>query len=505
MKSYYIGVDCGTQSTKAVVMDGQTGAILGSASETYDLIPGLPAGHKEQHPETWIKAVKHCVQKAVKLSHVDRNKIKGIGISGQQHGFVALDKDDRVIRPAKLWCDTSTISQCHTITRKVGGEDKVIQLTGNTISAGFTAPKILWLKEKEPKNFGHLACVMLPHDYINFWLTGEKIMEPGDASGTAMFDVKKRSWSDKVVRVVDSRLSTKLPPVAKTYQSIATLRPGVAKELGLSPDVQVSPGGGDNMMGAIGTGNVEPGMVTASLGTSGTIYAYSPKPMVDPRGEIAGFCDSTGHWLPLLCTLSVTVSTELAKKAFQLGNDALTKTVARVPAGAGGLLLLPYFEGERTPNLPEATGVYFGLREKTFQPAVMARAAMEGATLGMNYGLNRMKALGIRPRQIRLIGGGSKNPVWRQMAADIFNVEVVSMVQAEGAAFGGALQAQWCCEKTSLPALCQRFVQTDSRTKCVPDKKKAALYQELQHIHNALSASLKPAFHLHRRFLEKHG
>jgi xylulokinase len=277
------------------------------------------------------------------------------------------------------------------------------------------------------------------------------------------------------------------------------LRLNLAEKYGFPSDVVVSAGGGDNMMGAIGTGNVATGNVTASFGTSGTIYAYSNQPVVDPRGEIAAFCSSTGGWLPLLCTMNLTSVTELFRGLFGWDHAGLEQAVAGTPAGAGGLNLLPYFDGERTPNLPTGTGVLTGLNRNTLTPGHLARAAMESVTLNMNYGLRRLAALDVKPREIRITGGGARSPVWRQIMADIFGVPVVAMVEDEGAALGGALQAAWCValqegRKVKLTDLTAKAVAVNEATRATPDKKRRAFYQELQAKHDALSQTMRPYF-----------
>jgi xylulokinase len=249
------------------------------------------------------------------------------------------------------------------------------------------------------------------------------------------------------------------------------------------------------MMGAIGTGNVVPGVVTASFGTSGTIYAHSARPVVDPRGEIAAFCSSTGAWLPLLCTMNVTQVTERFRGLFGLSHAALDRAVSSVPAGADGLLLLPYLNGERTPNLPAGRGVLHGMTLANTTPAHLARAAMEGVTFGLNYGLNRLAALGVRPREIRLTGGGAKSAAWRQLAADVFGVPVVKMVEDEGAALGGALQAAWCDRlvhgrPAALGRLCAAAGRIDESSRCEPVAAHHRRYRELQAAHDALAARL---------------
>ena len=506
MRELYIGIDSGTQSTKALVVDAKNGKVLGSAQRAYGLISGLPAGAKEQHPETWKRATTATIKAALKKAKASAAEVKGIGVSGQQHGFVPLDKKGKVIRPAKLWCDTTTIAECEAITRKLGGLKKTINHVGNAMLPGFTAPKIAWLKKHEPKNYKRLATVLLPHDYLNFWLTGNAVMEYGDASGTALLDVKKRKWSAAAIKAIDAGLADKMPPLISSDQPAGHLSTATAKALGLSTDTLVSAGGGDNMMGAIGTGNTRPGIVTASFGTSGTIYACAAKPIIDPQGEIAAFCDSTNRWLPLLCTMNVTVATEMVRNHYGLSHTQFEKAAAKVRPGSDGLILLPYLEGERTPNVPDGTGVWFGANPRTQSAGHFARAAMEGVTLGMNYGLRRLATLGVKPKQIRATGGGSQSKLWRQIMADVFNAEVVTLAVSEGAAYGAALQAMWCvakkrCEKVSINDFSDQFVKLNSRETTHPKKANVAVYRKIQAIQGQLSTDLRGVFSRHRSFL----
>ena len=284
------------------------------------------------------------------------------------------------------------------------------------------------------------------------------------------------------------------------------MQASTAKLLDLNPGVLVSAGGGDNMMGAIGTGNTRPGVITASFGTSGTIYACAEKPVVDPEGEIAAFCDSTNRWLPLLCTMNVTVATEMVREDFGWSYEKFAGESARVPVGSNGLMLLPYFEGERTPNVPEGTGVWFGVNKKTFEAGHFARASMEGVTLGMNYGLQRLAELGVKPTQIRATGGGAKSKVWRQIMADIFDTEVVTLKVSEGAAYGAALQALWCWrlqqgEKVAISDLTDQFVEVNAPETLQPDESNAKIYRELQSLQDHLSVSLRDTFKKQRQFI----
>jgi len=506
MRTLLIGIDSGTQSTKALVVDAKSGKVLGAGSQAYELIPDLPPGAKEQHPHTWREATAGAIRQALRGAKASPTEVKAIGVSGQQHGFVPLDKDGAVIRPAKLWCDTSTIAECEEITEKLGGAKKTIRALGNAVLPGFTASKILWLKNHEPKNYARLATVLLPHDYLNFWLTGNKVMEYGDASGTALLDVRKRKWSGAAIEAIDADLADKLPQLISSDLPAGTLQPSTARQLDLRPDVLVSAGGGDNMMGAIGTGNTREGVITASFGTSGTIYACAQKPVVDPKGEIAVFCDSTNRWLPLLCTMNVTVATEMMRLDFGYSHEMFASKAASVPAGSHGLLLLPYLEGERTPNIPDGTGVMIGINQRTFSASHYCRAAMEGVTLGMNYGLRRLAGLGVKPTQIRATGGGAKSKVWRQIMADIFNTEVVTLKVSEGAAYGAALQALWCWrkkqgEKVDISDITDEFVEINKEETARPDKKNVEVYRELQALQDETSAALRGVFARHRKFV----
>src|SRR5512139_157025 len=236
MKTLLLGIDSGTQSTKVLVVDARDGKVVASAAQEYDLIPNLPPGAKEQHPHTWRDATVGAIRRALRQAKAVAAEVKAIGVSGQQHGFVPLDKAGEVIRPAKLWCDTSTVAECDELTEKLGGLKKTIKTIGNAVLPGFTASKILWLKKKEPKNYQKLATVLLPHDYLNFWLTGERVMEYGDASGTALLDVRKRKWSEDLVNAIDPKLAEKLPPLISSDKPVGRLQAATAKQLDLTTD-----------------------------------------------------------------------------------------------------------------------------------------------------------------------------------------------------------------------------------------------------------------------------
>jgi xylulokinase len=494
----FIGIDSGTQGTKAVLFSENQKGIISQAYAEYGLMENEQGG-REQDPETWIAACKQVIHTLLKQSNVSASSIKGIGVSGQQHGMVPLDEKNRVIRPAKLWCDTQTSAQCKELTQTLGGDKTLVEKIGNRMAEGFTAPKILWMKENEPANYEKLSTVLLPHDYLNFWLTGEKKTECGDASGTAYFDVKNRAWSREVLTAIDDsgKLSNCLPEVISSHEPCGTVRKELLEEFGLSEGTLVSSGGGDNMMAAIGTGNVTEGVVTASFGTSGTIYAYSDAPVIDPKGVLASFCSSTNGWLPLVCTMNVTVATELVRNILGLSLDEMNAHAANAAPGSQGIILLPYFNGERTPPLPNAGGSFHGLTSLNFTRENVCRSAMEGATMGLKYGMNILKERGISPKEIRLVGGGAKSQLWRKIAADIFNCPVVSPVAEEAGALGAALQAYWCWsnekqDKMTMASITDAFVKMDPDTRCEPDREDAGFYETLFEQYLKINTTLTP-------------
>ncbi|MDF2376492.1 MAG: xylulokinase [Verrucomicrobiales bacterium] len=475
---FYLGIDSGTQSTKSIVLDLETGAIVAQSSQAYGLIDGLPSGHLEQHPSDWIDAVKATISDCLNQLGERKSSLRGIGVSGQQHGLVVLDANDEVIRPAKLWCDTSTIDQCDQFSAEFGGTEGLIAKAGNAILPGYTIPKLLWLKQNEPENFAKTKSVLLPHDYINFFLTGVKRMEFGDASGMGILNIREKAWETDLIDFVDPSVREMLPELGSSNVVHGTLRSELASEWGLSDEVIISAGGGDNMMGAIGTGNIADGVITASFGTSGTLYGCAENPVIDPNGEIAAFCDSTDRWMPLACTMNVTVVTEQVRSWFGWDLAELERQVDSVAPGVDGVSFLPYLNGERTPNLPNGTGVIHGLGGSSSSPAHLARAAMEGATLGLAYGLRRFAALGLTPGEIRLTGGGSKSAVWRQISADVFGVPVVGLTTSEGAGLGGAIQAAHADGKGSYEDLCARLVTLNESTRCEPNAENAGIYTD---------------------------
>lgn len=495
----FIGIDSGTQGTKVVVVSEQKRKIIAEGYAAHRLTEG-PYGKREQEPQWWIDACIQALSTALKTNGVNTREVKSIGVSGQQHGMVPLDSQGNVIRAAKLWCDTETMPQCDRLTEELGGLDRVIGLIGNAVAAGFTASKIVWFKENEPDKYERLATVLLPHDYINYWLTGERKTEFGDASGTAYFDIRKRTWSQEVLKAIDEsgKLASCMPEIIQAHEAIGHVRQELVKEFGLNDDVLVSAGGGDNMMAAIGTGNVVPGIVTASLGTSGTIYCVADSPVVDSQGELAAFCSSTGSWLPLVCTMNVTVATELTRSLFGVTLEQLNQEIESVQAGARGLILLPYFNGERTPPLPQARATLYGMDNTNYTRANICRAAMEGATFGLKYGLDVLERNGIVPEEIRLVGGGAKSPIWRQLVSDIFNCPVVCPTSTEAGALGAAVQAIWCHRSTnqiaSLKEISDNFIELDRKSFISPRKYEAMVYKDIYQTYTKLNTALKTVY-----------
>jgi xylulokinase len=455
MRRVFLGVDCGTQGTKAVLRDPITGAVVAIGRAPHKLV-ARDDGTSEQDPAWWIDALQIAVRDATRGERFD---IGGIGVSGQQHGLVCLDRRDRPVRAAKLWNDTTTARESAELTRTLGGERRVLELTGNLLLPGYTAPKIAWLAAHEPDAYARTARMCLPHDYLNLWLTGQFVTEPGDASGTAYFDIRARRYSDTVLAAIDDQRdwTLALPPIAPSLSIVGPLRREAAETLGLEAGIPVSAGGGDNMCAAIGCDVVVEGPAAVSLGTSGTAFAYRSEPAVDPRGEAAAFCDSTGGWLPLGATLNCTNATEWVRDLFRIDHAAVDAAVAN--GRAPGLAFLPYLTGERTPNRPDAAGVFVGLRPSHGRAAIV-HAVVEGVTFGLAYALEALRRAGVTYAEVGLVGGGATSDAWAQLCADIFGVPVSRPAITEAAAAGAARQAQWAVEgkrPDPAPTAARRF------------------------------------------------
>ncbi|WP_435036480.1 xylulokinase [Pseudomonas neuropathica] len=480
----FLGIDCGTQGTKAIILDVISGQVLGQGAAAHTMISGAN-GRREQDTQQWLEAFTLATRQALLAANVDGQSILGIGVSGQQHGLVLLDDQGEVLRPAKLWCDTETSAENDRLLTHLGGEKGSLERLGVVIAPGYTVSKLLWTKEQHPVVFSRIARILLPHDYLNFWLTGRACSEYGDASGTGYFNVRTRQWDLQLLRDIDAsgRLQAALPELIDAHQSVGTILPAIAEHLGINPNALVSSGGGDNMMGAIGTGNIQPGAITMSLGSSGTVYAYSEVPKVSPDYSVATFCSSSGGWLPLICTMNLTNATGAIRELFDLDLQQFNDLVAQAPIGADGVSMLPFLNGERVPALPHATGSLHGLTLDNLTQANLCRAAVEGTTFGLRYGLDLLRQNGLQSRSICLIGGGSKSAVWRQIVADIMNTPVICTEQSEAAALGAAIQAAWCKSwsnghEDTLADLCQRCVKLDSSSETLPIAANVAAFQQ---------------------------
>jgi xylulokinase len=498
---YAIGIDSGTQGTKVLIVDFN-GKVLGRGSHPHRMIEGLKPGTSEQDPQTWIDALENALLKALKAAKINPSEILSLGVSGQQHGCVPLNDNGIPIRPAKLWNDTSTATETEIIIKKLGGVKSYVQKIGTNLAVGYTASKILWLKMNEPGHYNQLSSVLLPHNYINFFLTGNRQMEYGDASGTGLMDIRKRHWHKEAMAAIDTELERKLPELSHPSEPVGYLKKDISQRFGMEK-VLVSSGGGDNMMGAVGTGNIAPGICTLSLGTSGTIYSYCLEPLIDPEGEVGAFCDSTGGWLTLVCTMNVTNTTEYFKSMFNASNEELEKMATQAPEGAMGLIFLPFIDGERVPVLPLSSGVFFGLNRDNFIDSCMARSVMEGTIFNLGYGFSRMKSLGLKPEEIRATGGGAKSQLWLQIVADIFKTPVVTLEEEEGAAFGAAIQSIWNYllakgEKVKIEELANQMINM-GRLRKDPEPKNFPLYDELQERFNSLWNTLRDEFKAHRK------
>ncbi|MCL4508358.1 MAG: xylulokinase [Chloroflexi bacterium] len=495
-----LGIDTGTSGTKAIVV-ADNGVVLATASVDYPLsTPRL--GWAEQDPALWVDAAKVAVRRA--LSQVASVRIRAIGLTGQMHGLVLLDGQDRVLRPAILWCDGRTTAQCREITELIGME-RLIQLTCNPALEGFTAPKLLWVREHEPEVFGQVEHVLLPKDYVRFVLTGERATDVSDASGTLLLDVRARRWSTTML----SELGIPECWLARVHESpeiTGRLRADVAAELGLEPGVPVVGGGGDQAAGAVGAGIVEPGMVSATIGSSGVVFAHSAAITLDPRGRVHTFCHAVpGAWHVMGVTQGAGISLRWWRDHFaaaetatavRLGVDPytfLTGEAARIPAGCEGLIWLPYLMGERTPHLDAlARGVLFGVTVRHTRAHVL-RAVLEGVVFSLNDSLEVLREMGVPVRSVRVSGGGARSTLWRQIQADVYGLPVDTMQAEEGPAYGAALLgAVGVGLQPSVPEGCRAWVKTESRVE--PEARHRRIYQAAFTLYRSLYPALKSLY-----------
>ena len=496
------GIDLGTQSCKIIVYDFENKAIIAQASAPVDMIAEND-GTREQKAEWYDEALKICFDK---IDTDVKRSIAAIGVSGHQHSFVPLDKDKKAVYNVKLWCDTSTAAECEELTKLAGGEKKLIAKAGLPMRPGYTAPKIQWLKNHKPKAFAKLRHILLPHNYINYLLGGSINAEYGDASGMALFDIRERKWSSKICKLISSDIESMLPRLIKPEAVSGFVSAAAAELYGIPKGAVVSSGGGDNMMSAIGTGTVKDGFLTMSLGTSGTLFGFSKTPVIDPSGNLAAFCSSSGGWLPLLCTMNCTVASEEFRKLFGLDVKALDEDASKAPIGADGIVILPFFNGERTPNLPNGRASVNGITAANFKRENLSRAALESAIFGMRIGLEGFKKLDFKAKEIRLTGGGSKSPLWQKIAANVMNLPVRVPVNTEAAAMGGAIQALWCLhgittalvsknrKKISIKDLADEHVLMEAEATIQPDKKAVAEYNKAYAHYSRYLGALSPLY-----------
>ena len=497
--SHYLGIDVGTSGTKTLLVDS-AGKVVAEAGAEYPMHQPKP-GWTEQDPEDWWNATVKTVRSVMKKSKRKPADIKAIGLSGQMHGSVFLDGNDQVIRPALLWNDQRTAAECDEITTKAGGRKSLIKMVANPALTGFQAPKILWLRNNEKRNFDKLAKVLLPKDDIRRRMVGDYVTEVSDASGTLLLDVIKRRWSTKLLGKLDLDPEL-LPRVVESHEVTGTLTAEAAKKLGLTSDCKVVGGAGDCAAGAVGNGVVRSGVLSTSIGTSGVMFVHSDQPQYDAAGRLHTFCHAVdGKWHMMGVNLTSGGSLQwwvdsvlrgLAGIRDKNRYDAATAEAEQVVAGSNGLLFLPYLNGERTPHAdPSARGSFVGMN-LTHERGHMTRSVMEGITFALRDSLDIIETLGVPVRQIRASGGGSKNPFWRQMQADVFGKKITTLEVEQGPAYGVALLAAvGDGAYNTIQTACKATIQVADETK--PDRKAVAHYNKLFPIYRDLYTQLKPS------------
>ena len=432
-----VGLDIGTTGARALAVD-DSGQVLAAASAEYPLYSPRP-GWTEQQPEDWWQAASKVL---ATVADAAPGQVASLGLTGQMHGAVFLDSEDSVIRPALLWNDQRTASQCAQITNRLG-RDRLMAIAGNPALTGFQAPKLLWLRETEPANYRRIAHVLLPKDYIRLRLTGEFATDASDASGTLLLDLRERNWSAEILEALEVPREW-LPAVYEGPEETGRLRADVSNELGLPADIPMAAGAGDNAAAAVGCGIVEVGLASSSIGTSGVLFAYTPQFMPDPSGRLHAFCHAVPDAYHLMgVTLSAGGSLRWWRHVLgeRHSYDALIELAASAPLGSEGLLFLPYLTGERTPHSdPFARGAFFGLTTR-HDVAHMTRAVLEGVVYSLDDCLEIMNGLGIGVTRVRAIGGGARSSLWRQIQADVYGVPVQRTAVEEGPAYGAALLA----------------------------------------------------------------
>lgn len=450
----YVGIDLGTSSVKMLVMD-QQGTIQNVVVREYPLY--FPkTGWSEQKPEDWYENVMDGLKEL--LAVCDKSQVKGISFSGQMHGMVILDEKDEVIRPAILWNDGRTTKECDYLNNVIGRE-KISEYTANMALTGFTAPKVMWVKENEPENFARINKLMLPKDYIAYKLTGVHCTDVSDASGMLLFDVKNKCWSKEMLDIVGLR-EEQLAKIFESYEVVGTVTKQVAEELGISPETKVIAGGGDNAVAAVGNGTVGHGMCSVSLGTSGTVFIATKEFAVDDKNALHSFAHADGKYHFLGCMLSAASCNKwwmddiIGTKDYKKEQENITSL------GENNVFFLPYLMGERTPhNDPNARGTFIGMTLDTKRED-MTQAVLEGVTFALRDAFEITKGLGMKIDRVRILGGGAKSPLWCRIVANVLNVKVDKINSEEGPAFGAAiLAAVGCGEYTSVEEASNKLIQ----------------------------------------------
>lgn len=488
MKEYVIGIDLGTSSVKVLLVDRE-GEISGEVSENYPL-SSPKFGYSEQNPEDWVKHTVQAIKRLKMQTGVDSSAIAGISFSGQMHGLVLLDDQDKVIRPAILWNDTRTTSQCREIERVLG--ERLLQIAKNPALEGFTLPKLLWVKQHEPDSFAKANVFLLPKDYLRFRLTGEIHMDYSDAAGTLMLDTANRKWSTSICSSfeVPERLC---PPLAESHECVGTLLPEMAEAMGLRRETRVFAGGADNACGAIGSGIVEEGRTMVSIGTSGVVLTYENNADYVTDGKVHYFnhAKQGGYYL-MGVTLSAGHSLSWFKDTFasQANFALLLSQIEDVPPGSNGLLFTPYLVGERTPHADATIRSSFIGMDAAHRQADFVRAVMEGITFSLRESVELFRAAGKKIDSVISIGGGAKNEYWLQMQADIFNTNVVQLQNEQGPGMGAAMLAAYGCGwYSSLEQCASRFVRTGGTFH--PDAVRAEQYDQIYDIYREVYSRTK--------------
>ncbi len=492
--NYFIGIDSSTTATKALLM-ADDGTVAGVAANEYSFETPRPLW-SEQDPALWWEATTASIRQLLATTGVDAASVSGIGLTGQMHGLVLLDKEGEVLRPSLLWNDQRTGAECDEM-RALLGKKELIRITGNDALTGFTAPKILWVRNNEPQIYAQIKHILLPKDYVRLKLTGEYAMDKAGGAGTQLFDVAQRNWSPEVLQALDID-PTWLPPTFEGTAVTGTLIPEAAAAVGLPVGIPVYGGGGDQAAAAVGTGAVSEGIVSLSLGTSGVLFAAADQPIIEPDGRLHAFCHALPHtWCLMGVMLSAAGSLRWYRDALapRLSFDELLAPLQDIPAGSEGLLFLPYLTGERTPHPdPLARGAFVGLTVRHSQ-AHMTRAVLEGVAFGLRDSFELMREVGLASvEQVRITGGGARSPLWRQILADVFGVELVTVNAQEGAAYGAALLAAvgggvW----SDGPSASRQVIQITGSTK--PNSRQTAIYDQQYTIYRGLYPALQESFH----------